>query len=137
MGYTHYFEQHKPASREQWDRIADDFAYLYYFGHLPEIQFESDFDARPEITGETIRFNGVGNDGYETMLLSRYGQGFQCCKTAHRPYDLAITALLTVAHYHAPGVWEISSDGDREDWQEALELVTEYVQPLAVIPPRV
>lgn len=121
MGYTHYWRQHQPATPEQWDAICTDFrraggAALNQNDPFP-IQFQDDNPVPPFISTEVIEFNGIGEDGHETMILERRGRPFEFCKTAQKPYDRAVIALLLIAYKHAPLVWEISSDGDASDWQ--------------------
>lgn len=125
MGYTHYFTQSKHASEEQWAAITQEFTAVALAAHqagqpLP-IQREDD-DASPMLVDDsTIIFNGIGDDAHETMVLEREGNGFQFCKTARKPYDRAVIALLLIANKHAPGVWQIGSDGDVEEWQEVVD----------------
>ena len=41
------------------------------------------------------------------------------CKTAYRPYDLAVTAVLLAAKHHLGAQFEVSSDGDDNLWWDA------------------
>jgi hypothetical protein len=41
------------------------------------------------------------------------------CKTAFRPYDLAVTVFLLIAKHHLRDVFRIESDGDLKQWQDA------------------
>ena len=50
------------------------------------------------------------------------GQFFQFCKTAYRPYDLAVTAFLIIAKHHLGADIKVTSDGDDEQWQDAKRL---------------
>ncbi len=47
------------------------------------------------------------------------GKYFEFCKTAYKPYDLAVTAFLVVAKHHLGKQLVLTSDGDIENWQEA------------------
>lgn len=86
------------------------------------IAFECDVNKPPEVSDEMIRFNGVGNEGHETFILfkkkpaaspfTQSGEYFYFCKTAHKPYDLVVGLILLAAAKNAPGVLNISSDGD-------------------------
>jgi hypothetical protein len=40
---------------------------------------------------------------------------FRSCKTAYRPYDLTVTAVLIALKHHFP-VSKICSDGEEKDW---------------------
>lgn len=137
MGYTHYFTQKRAASDAEWAAITADFRKLYEGGHLPSIRFEDNHAAHPEISSDLIRFNGPGHDGHETMLLAIDGEGIEFCKTAQKPYDLAVVALLILAHYHAPEVWDITSDGYKADWQPGLDIIQRQLYTDACLPPAI
>lgn len=136
MGYTHYFDQQKHATPEQWKSICEAFNQMRTAALITEplpIQLEDDHTGQPLVDDNFIRFNGIGRNGHETMVLNRTGRKFQFCKTAQKPYDAAVTATLIIAHHFAPDVWDIASDGDRDDWIPGLALV-KRVLPDAVIP---
>lgn len=141
MGYTHYFEQKKSATPEQWEAITAGFNALRTAAlitkHPFPIQREYDVCAEPEVTKSLIAFNGIEDDGHETMILERKGKEFQFCKTARKPYDFAVVCLLILAHHHAPDVWEISSDGDEEEWHPVLEWMNSLGMGTFSLPPRV
>ncbi len=44
---------------------------------------------------------------------------FDCCKTAFRPYDLAVTACLIICKHHLENRFEVSSDGKDQHWFDA------------------
>lgn len=134
MGYTHYWRQTGEVNDVQWKKICHDFLYLYHLGRFPEIWRESDVNARPFVDDEAIAFNGVGEDGHETMDLDRFEMSFSFCKTAQKPYDLAVTTLLIIADHRAPGSWHITSDGTAEDWAPALALVQQEYGPAVTLP---
>ena len=101
---------------------------------------------KPQFTKEQICFNGSNglkriktkdgwqdakhsnkewNDlGHETFVLNRKGcQEF--CKTARKPYDIMVQAVLVIAKYYFESNISIGSDGDMEDWREAMKFVCE------------
>lgn len=55
-------------------------------------------------------------------------------KTARKPYDRAVCALLLIAYNIDPDNWSVESDGDQEEWRPATELV-ELVYPDQVLIP--
>lgn len=130
MGYTHYLHPQRHATQDEWNAIKDSWLLLYHLGLFPKLH-------EPRVDDDIIHFNGVGNDGHETMILEREGLGFDFCKTARKPYDLAVVALLLIAHHHAPDAWEIKSDGGPDDWAEGLALVQKYVHPSITLPPAI
>ena len=47
------------------------------------------------------------------------GLYFDFCKTAFKPYDLAVTAFLIVAKHHLRDRLVVHSDGEDTQWQDA------------------
>lgn len=110
MGYTHYTRDLK-FSDSSWEKLRKDVRKL--LKTLPEgvkVQREYDNDSRPLIGKDAIVFNGIGEDGHETFWLGKEGDAFSFCKTARKPYDLAVCCVLMLASYYAIS-GEISSDG--------------------------
>ena len=76
---------------------------------------------------------GMGSGDYETLVIERDKSGrefkqpnkqgllFDCCKTAYRPYDLIVTAVLIALKHHFPEC-EISSDGESSEWMDGQVL---------------
>jgi len=137
IGYTHYFHQQRDVTLREWTDIINDFTKLLEDNYLPAIQYESDDSSPPQIDYHLVRFNGVGDDGHETMILDPYNTDFEFCKTARKPYDLAVCALLLLAHHHAPGAWKIRSDGGPAEWARALQLAQHIIDPRITLPPDV
>lgn len=136
MGYSHYMDQIKPAEPIAWQAICDDFRKMMATALLNQplpIQLESDDGGQPLVDDTYIIFNGIGNNGHETMVLQRDGKEFQFCKTARKPYGRVVTALLILADFHSPNTWLVTSDGEPDDWQEGLELAR-TVQPDCNLP---
>ncbi len=73
-----------------------------------------------------------GDCSYETFLFQRVFESsfpqkrdekfFSCCKTAFRPYDLAINIFLVIAEHHLSNKIKVHSDGEMMHWQEAMML---------------
>lgn len=124
MGYTHYWKNGE-IPQENWDAAVVCVKEL--FKKLPKglIQKEWDNASVPIANKNEIRFNGVDDDGHETFCLARSGEGFSFCKTARKPYDVAVVAVLTIAKHYFGDLINVSSDGELEDWQEGLDLVKE------------
>jgi hypothetical protein len=67
----------------------------------------------------------VGSGSYETCSIYRVEKQeewrkddkliFNFCKTAYRPYDLTVTAVLIALKHHFPES-EVSSDGEAQNW---------------------
>lgn len=90
----------------------------------------------PELTALTLSFNGKGGLGHEQFIMDldievepgqrrprtdELGRYFQFCKTARKPYDLAVCAALIAAKHHFPEM-KVTSDGEESDWKDACDL---------------
>jgi hypothetical protein len=125
MGYTHYYEITRDIPENSWmtflglcRKICD--------ARRNDICWESNYPTEPpELTPATIRFNGRGDNSHETFLLDRYSRGFTFCKTARKPYDDVVTAILLAAHYCFGDDIEISSDGYADEWGPGQNLLAE------------
>ena len=136
MGYTHYWRQHRDFNDTEW-RVITRLAKLItadglgVLAHHPDAINGDEYYGEKEddvfiIDNEQIRFNGIGEDGHETFLITKKKpeEDFQFCKTARKPYDKYVVAVLC-AIYHVylqmeKTVMNISSDGNTEDWTEGL-----------------
>lgn len=131
MGYTHYWEI-KPENlalvRNQMPYLVADFRRL--LPKLPPLA-SSDGRGEPLLTAEEVVFNGVAPEDYESFhfppreggYITEKGFLFSACKTGQRPYDLAVTAFLTLARWHLGEAFDVSSDGEVGDWVPATSLV--------------
>jgi len=70
---------------------------------------------------ESFNFPRVLTIGSWQELDDR-GLYFDCCKTAFRPYDLAVTAFLIIAKYHMGDSLRVTSDGEMQHWFDAVYL---------------
>lgn len=50
------------------------------------------------------------------------GKVFNCCKTAFRPYDLAVTAFLVIAKHYLGDEIIVKTDGMHIHWQDAINI---------------
>jgi hypothetical protein len=101
------------------------------------IQYEDNICKPPVADDAMIRFNGVDDDGHETFVLMRSdvpasylenkNEVFGFCKTARKPYDKYVTAVLLLAKLYLQDEIRISSDGDIADWKEGQKLIKEKV----------
>jgi hypothetical protein len=134
MGYTHYWTQSRDFTSDEWAQIRQDMETLLkdvqHVQGIPLANRAGDAGTSPEITDTKVWFNGVGGDSHETFCLNRVrppkeewqtrrGGGF--CKTARKPYDLAVTAALCyLATVPAPASHSVSSDGQGRDFLDGL-----------------
>lgn len=131
MGYTHYWNvPDDDAYDEAWPQIVEDTRKIAEAVAQRGIVLANwNGNGTPTIDNGTISFNGDGatDNDYETFQLDPPGSGasdFGGCKTARRPYDLAVTAVLVRVNMLVPS-FTISSDGGDEGFAEARELLAE------------
>ncbi len=66
------------------------------------------------------------HDSFELLRAgehrSRDGRCFEFCKTAFKPYDLAVTACLVIAKHRLGSDIEVASDGGACEWADAKTL---------------
>lgn len=134
MGYTHYWYRSSLDAKQ----FAAASAACKKVCEASGVKIASEFDSPekpPIFTSNLIRFNGVGEDGYETFQVSasigpetnqlcRHLKGFSFafCKTAHKPYDLCVAACLVVLKHYFGQNFEVKSDGGQEGFVEAMRL---------------
>lgn len=144
MGYTHHFSYGKiPLSK--WEKITKDIKTLLknlpehslssggYFPNVPIVlKYEWNKKGRPLVDIDTVRFNGEGDMGHETFFVERIPHDYEgkrttrankFCKTARKPYDLAVQGCLLVFRHYLGKAFDLRSDGDNEEWQVAVEWV--------------
>lgn len=141
MGYTHYWTQKKDHTKKEWAEIAKDVGLI--LDHIQTkhgVKLAKDYDepdSAPLIDGDVIWFNGVGDAGHETFVVHRtrppledwqkratVSRGWSFCKTAEKPYDIAVVAVLCYLT-SVSQTFTASSDGEPADWQAGLEAVRE------------
>ena len=126
MGYTHYWTNKKRPTKKQWDAIMVEVSKLFETKEAYKLlRYESDKATPPRLDAEEIRFNGRGENGHETFYFTRDPSGFEFCKTARKPYDLFVTAVLTIAHHFAPDCFSVRSDGWPDEWQPAIDFLSQ------------
>lgn len=76
----------------------------------------------PEFRSASFSFNGVGEDMYESFVFKNEPTEFTFCKTARKPYDAVVCAVLILVKKWFNGDIEISSDGKWEEWQEGRDM---------------
>ncbi len=128
MGYTHYWRPQKSFTDEQWGKIKAAFRCLLKVAESEGIEIVGwDGEKESEIIcdQEKIAFNGLDDDSHESFVIEKIVRSdFEFCKTAHKPYDEVVTGMLLIVNDIAPGVLEISSDGDMdgENWDQGRKI---------------
>ena len=130
MGYTVFWSQKRPFTMQEWGDIRA--SAINMFNRLKQVK-GGDGTGRPCIDNTDIIFNGDGSkeEDHETFRLEKNGNGFNFCKTARKPYDRFVKAMLVVANYFAPGALEVTCDGDDEPdcWTEGVRIAEIYAKP--------
>lgn len=131
MGYTHYWRQDRDFTKTEWLGLVDSVGKILEVCRNNKIELVKEYDSSdpPVINGETIHFNGRKEDGHETFVIERIRpelqpwmgkEHFDFCKTAQKPYDVAVCMVLLAINQFCPGVMRISSDGNwDDDWGHA------------------
>jgi len=114
MGYTHYFQLHQKPTDEEWDNFDADVSKILDGNAVP---------LDNESTPYRIFLNGVDEDSHETFVLDRDSTRWNFCKTARKPYDDVVSAILIAARYNFGDKFSLSSDGTWEDWQAGCNLI--------------
>lgn len=125
MGYTHYWRRIEPAYGPAWDEYILDVSAIvkHCTGEgIPLGNGGGDEGSYPLVGMASIIFNGIGDEAHETFLMARVpnDRGFAFCKTAHKPYDIAVCLALIMAKKRLGTDIEIASDGSADEWQEAF-----------------
>ena len=143
MGYTHYWRQQRDFTDTEWQELTRLAKLITADGQGILANASSDKNSKPTIDNEEISFNGIGDDGHETFCITRKkrdlydyekqdsiqdaymhdksgGGVFNFCKTAHKPYDKYVVAVLCAIYRVQRDIMNISSDGNTADWTEGL-----------------
>jgi hypothetical protein len=109
MGYTHYWK-HQGFTPAQWNKLVTFTRLAIKKLQIPIVNGNGDEGSSPAFDGVKIRFNGEGEDSHETFNLTRAAQDFEFCKTAMKPYDDVVVAVMREAMKLNPN-FKPTSDG--------------------------
>jgi len=128
MGYTHYwYHADKIKSAAKWALVANDCRRILPKLGIPLANWEGTEGTKPVVTQGEIAFNGVRPQSHETFSIGpNVARDFSFCKTAQKPYDLAVTCCLVIAKHHLPEL-DVHSDGDISEWEPAIQAVKEHL----------
>lgn len=126
MGYTHYFRRPPVLDPKKFADFAERVKSIVALAEKQGTHLAGPLGReRPIITPTTIELNGYGDDeSHESFILhqdetqSPYqienNLHFDFCKTARKPYDRVVTAILALYAYTFPEVI-LGSDGQSEE----------------------
>ncbi len=132
MGYTHYWSS-RTIEPQVWGQITDAVARIIELAESRDIIVITgpDGTGRPEITKDLISLNG--NPDHESLYIER-GSPTSFYKTAQKPYDDVVTAILAVVGHFTGGAFEVRSDGDAGEWSNGMKLANEAVGSTVNLP---
>lgn len=120
MGYTHRFPRQKDPTLKQWGNFIRDARKLIAYVKQQHI-----VAINAKVKDFYVDVNGVGADACENLLLLPIGADvFNFCKTARKPYDVVVVALLCIYDNTCPGSRRITSDGWRDELLDGSRLAT-------------
>ena len=133
MGYTHYWRGSN-IDKTKLAAAIDDMALVgakvNHYPAGPDGSGDAEFSFDPK----GVYFNGIGEDSYEAFCIdSNWSGEFGFCKTAHKPYDEAVTACLCLLKHNLGDSVNIRSDGTVEEWEDGLHLA-QLIQPSCKCP---
>ena len=135
MGYTHYWKVTDHLD-DGWDSFLTDARAIIAQAGRGDIEICGDDGIEaPVLNEDVVHLNGTSknDEWHETFLLRRESIEFDFCKTAHKPYDVVVTALLMLAANRWDAV-SIKSDGDPEDWEPGRVLIRRALSRHVPIP---
>lgn len=130
MGYTHYF----PGLKATAEVIADAKLIIDASGVTICGPAGNALPIMNETEGILLNGFEAADEDYETFHLRGTEEPehlglSEFCKTARRPYDVVVTAILISAAVHADR--QVRSDGQWSNWAAGVELFEKAVRPLA------
>ena len=121
---------------KDWNKITEateELIKIQIENGIPIVDGRGGIGTKPEINDNFISLNGEGEDSHESFYLQRTGnEEFEFCKTAQKPYDTLVVAVLTIVS--DLGYTEFSSDGDDEDLEEGRKLGREIFSKQQTVP---
>jgi hypothetical protein len=129
MGYTQYWTLENAIEQSNWDKFLEGARQIVATAIDAGIKIEDNS------TDSTIYINGVGALAHEDFVISSEDVGFNFCKTAEKPYDAVVTALLIHLKRSLGNGVTVTSDGDWNDWTGGRLLYETVfdIQPESVI----
>jgi len=137
MGYTHYnYRPRKNAgSAYMYGKLALDAKAICEHAYTVGIKlgdWSGENGTSPQFTEGEFSLNGIDDMSHETFTWKAMPtqvewrknepEIFDFCKTAQKPYDAVVTAILIRAKEIYGSCVSISSDGDWSEWQDGRNL---------------
>ena len=124
MGYTHYWTQKRDFTNKEWAGICDFTMRAIKLTKADIKGFAG--TGEPLISKDLIALNGDEHEEFhhESFVLRRIKGEWEFCKTAYKPYDEVVTAILWYIKCKTNAMG-ISSDGgmsENSDWADGIGL---------------
>ena len=113
--YAHYIFVHRPFSDDEWGRLKSIAKIILDWCESKGMELDRAVDLE---YGENIRFNGVGDQAFDSFVLYKDGGGDHTFRTWESPYNLPVGLVLIAVSRIAPDVISVASDGAwDEEWR--------------------
>ncbi len=137
MGYTHYNyrPRNNAGSAYMYGKLALDAKAICEHAYTIGIKlgdWSGENGTSPQFTEGEFSLNGIDDMSHETFTWKAMPtqvewrknepEIFDFCKTAMKPYDAVVTAILIRAKEIYGSCVSISSDGDWSEWQDGRNL---------------
>lgn len=124
MGYTNYFTVNS-INDDQWDELVEDVKRIFNQAKKQGIELTGCASGpKPRANKDHIFLNGKEDDSHDTFAIKRGEGGWDCCKTARKPYDAVVKAILIRAEeLGVVSSWSFDGDKDEEEYIEGVELL--------------
>lgn len=139
MGYTHYYSRSYTESNgtAEYAKFREGAERIILEGVASGIKIADAFGeklGRWENTDDRVALNGHGDDSHETFAwesktpptiqsaIDNKPMFFNFCKTARKPYDAVVVALLLLLKDVYGDAVDVSSDGSWSEWQDGRDL---------------
>ncbi len=137
MGYTHYtYRPRKNAgSAYMYGKLALDAKAICEHAYTIGIKlgdWSGENGTSPQFTEGEFSLNGIDDMSHETFTWKALPtqvewrknepEIFDFCKTAMKPYDAVVTAILIRAKVIYGSCVSVKSDGDWSEWQDGRDL---------------
>lgn len=126
MGYTHYWDgQGSKRDASKFANFAKVAKRAIELAISRGIELGDAWGENvPKIDDTIVAFNGVGEDSHESCIIEPEQTGFEFCKTAYKPYDVVVVAVLVLYKHFFPEI-VLSSDGELGDLIDGVILAGE------------
>jgi hypothetical protein len=111
MGYTNYWTHTNDFTDKEWLKVLEEYSYITDIlePHIIESTYWDYID-----NDNVIIFNGLSKHDldHETFVINKYKKDNELtfCKTARKPYDIAVWHMLYFIHKETNAFSEISRD---------------------------